>query len=186
MAVLVIPGVHAVKPLDDRATFLYGAMPTAPIVEGPVPARLEARPRDRSPLPAGVWLRFQNLGRGRYERWSAQMQIDERGGLFLVARLGTATPQGVAAPRWPKQPVQQLDGPTLADLRKSATAFAAGAVYRGHEGPADASVFVVTVALDGAEKTIIVEAHEDDFIAHLRRITHFAHSSPLPREARRR
>jgi hypothetical protein len=176
--------VGAVKPLDNTDEFLMGAfrMPETPPVEGPIPARLQspdALPRDRCALTKGVWLRFQNFGAERYKGWSAQMQIDDQGNIYLVSHLGDATPDKVKNPAWPARPTQKLDAATLADLKKKAAAFAAGPAYRGHEGLSYAPTFVITVAVGGVEREVIAEAYENDFIAHLRRITSFAQKTPL-------
>jgi hypothetical protein len=178
--VLATTKVGEVKPLDNIEEFMMGTfrMPSTDPVEGPIPARLSAFPRDASPLPKGVWLRFQNFGAERYKDWSVQIQIDGAGNICQVEHLGDSTPEKVKKPAWPAKPGQKLDATTLADLRKTATAFAAGPAYRGHEGLSYAPTFVVTVRLDGGEKEIILEGFENDFIAHLRRITSFVHSTP--------
>jgi hypothetical protein len=184
-SMLVTHDVGAVKPLDNTAEFLVGPfrMPTNPPVEGPLPARLQSLPHDRGALPKGVWLRFENFGADRYKGWSAQMQIDDQGNIFLVTHLGDATPEKITAPSWPAKPTQKLDAATLADLRKTAAAFAAGPAYRGHAGLTYAPVFVVTIDLDGAKQEIVLEGYENDFIQHLRRITQFAHATPLDGKA---
>ena len=153
-------------------------MPAKAPVEGLIPARLSTLPRDPSPLPKAVWLRFQNFGADRYKGWSVQMQIDDAGNIFQVEHLGDSTPDKVKKPAWPAKAQQKLDATTLADLRKTATAFAAGPVYRGHEGLSYAPTFVVTIRVDGGEKEIILEGFENDFVAHLRGITSFVHSTP--------
>lgn len=174
------PEVRQSTPLDNVEEFLRGTfrMPANAPVEGPVPARLSTLPRDPSPLPKATWLRFQNFGADRYKGWSVQMQIDDAGNLRQVEHLGDATPDKIEKPAWPVKPPQKLDATTLADLRKAATAFAAGPAYRGHEGLSYAPTFVVTILLDGAEKEIILEGFEDDFVAQLRRITSFVHATP--------
>lgn len=178
--VLATPKVGEVKPLDNTEEFLMGTfrMPAKAPVEGPIPARLSTLPRDQSPLPKGAWLRFQNFGADRYKGWSVQMQIDDAGNICQIEHLGDSTPDKVKKPAWPAKLRQKLDATTLADLRKTATAFAAGPAYRGHEGLSYAPTFVVTVRVDGGEKEIILEGFENDFIAHLRRITSFVHSTP--------
>lgn len=186
--VLAIPKVGEVTPLDNTQEFMMGTfrVPATAPVEGPIPARLSALPRDASPLPKGVWLRFQNFGAERYEGWSVQMQIDDAGNICQVEHLGDSTPAKVKKPAWPAKPQQKLDATTLASLRKAAVAFAAGAAYRGHEGLSYAPTFVVTVRLDGGEKEIVLEGFENDFIAHLRRITSFVHSTPMTDKAKPR
>lgn len=172
-------------PLDNIQEFLMGTfrMPAKAPVEGPIPARLSALPRDASPLPKGVWLRFQNFGAERYKGWSVQMQIDDAGNIWQVEHLGDSTPEKVKKPAWPAKPRQELDATTLADLRKTATAFAAGPAYRGHEGLSYAPTFVVTVRIDGGEKEMLLEGFENDFIARLRGITSFVHSTPTSDKA---
>jgi hypothetical protein len=152
-------------------------------VEGPIPDRLKALPRDQSALPKGVWLRFQNLGVDRYKDWSADMQIDDQGSIFLIARLGDSTADKVKKPVWPARPQQKLDAGLLAQMRKEAAAFAAGPPYRGHPGLSYAPIFVVTVHCDGGDKEIMVEGLEDDVIGRLRRTTMFAHATPLDSKA---
>lgn len=179
------PNVGGVVPLDNVQEFLMGTfrMPAKAPVEGPIPARLTTLPRDRSPLPKAAWLRFQSFGADRYKGWSVQMQIDDTGNISQVEHLGDSTPDKVKKPVWPVKPQQKLDATTLADLRKAATAFAAGPAYRGHEGLSYAPTFVITVRVDGGETEIILEGFENDFIAHLRRITSFVHSTPVGDEA---
>lgn len=190
VGVLAIPKVGEVKPLSNTEEFLMGTfrMPAKAPVEGPIPDRLNALSRDQCALPKGTWLRFQNFGADRYKDWSAQMQIDDQGNIYLVTHLGdatsdNATPDKVKKPAWPAKPQQKLDTATLAELRKAAAAFAAGPAYRGHEGLSYAPTFVVTVYLDSGDKEIILEGFENDFISHLRRITSFAHATPLGSKA---
>ncbi len=173
-------------PLDDVQEFLFGTfrMPAKAPALGPVPARLSTLPRDPSPLPKAAWLRFQSFGAERYKDWSVQTEIDDAGDIRQVEHLGDATPDKVKKPAWPVKPRQKLDAKTLADLRKAATAFAAGPAYRGHEGLSYAPTFVVTVRIDGGEKEMFLEGFEDDFIARLRRITSFVHATPAGDEAK--
>jgi len=179
---LVTHDVGAVQPLDNTEEFLIGAfrMSATPPAQGTVPARLAALPHDGCVLDKGTWLRFENFGADRYKGWSAQMQIDDQGNIYLVTNLGDATADKVKNPSWPAKPTQKLDGKTLEELHKAAIAFAAGPSYRGHEGLAYPPTFVIRVALDKGEKEIALEGYEDDFVARLRRITSFAHSTPLP------
>jgi hypothetical protein len=172
--------VAAVQPLDNTQEFMLGAfrMPSTPPTTGPVPARLEALPRDRCALPKGVWLRFQNFGAERYKDWSAQMQIDDQGNIFLITHLGDSTADKVKRPSWPDAPTQKLDAATLAQLRKDAAAFATGQPYRGHQGLPYAPTFVVTLH-DKTDSEIILEGYEDAFISRLRTISQFALSTPL-------
>lgn len=183
--VLATPKAGLVTPLSNTKEFMVGTfrMPTTPPVEGPIPDRLEALPRDVCTLPKAVWLRFQNFGAERYKGWSAQMQIDDQGNIYLVSHLGDATPEKVKDPSWPDKPTQKLDAATLAQLRKDAAAFAVGQPYRGHQGLSYAPTFVVTVHLDKADQEIILEGYENDFIAHLRRISLFALETPLDSKA---
>jgi len=178
---LVAHDVGAVQPLDNTEEFLIGAfrMPATPPAQGSVPARLSALPHDGCALAKGTWLRFENFGADRYKGWSAQMQIDAQGNLYLVTNLGDATAEKVKNPSWPARPTQKLDGKTLEELHKAAIAFAAGPSYRGHEGLSYAPTFVIRVATDKGDKEIVLEGYEDDFVARLRRITSFAHSTPL-------
>lgn len=178
-SLLAFPKVASVKPLNNTEEFLVGTfrVPPAPPIEGPVPDRLDAMPRDRCALPKTVWLRFENFGAERYHGWSAQMQIDDQGNIYLVTHLGDATPEKVKAPSWPDKPTQKLDPTTLSDLRKEAAALAIGPPYRGHQGLPYAPTFVVTLRIDQAEKVIVLEGYENDFISRLRRITLFAHGS---------
>jgi hypothetical protein len=178
---LLTHDVGAVKPLSNTVEFLSGPfrIPATPPVEGPIPARLQATPRVACALPDGTWLRFENFGADRYKGWSAQMQIDEHGNIFLVTHLGDATPETTKQPKWPEKPTQKLDDKTLKDLRAAAAAFAAGPPYRGHAGLAYAPTFIVRVHLDQGDKEIVLEGYEDDFISHLRRITEFAYATPL-------
>ena len=173
--------VQAVPPLNNTAEFLVGPFrtPSTPPTEGAVPARLESLAHDRCALPKGVWLRFEQFGADRYKGWSAQLQINDDGALFLVTHLGGATPEQIQKPAWPEQPTQRLDAATLAAFRKAAAALAAGPAYRGHAGLAHAPTFVVTVRGDKGEKQIVLEGVEDDFIGRLRRTTQFAHETPL-------
>lgn len=179
--VLATAEVGFVTPLDNTQEFMIGAfrMPATPPTTGPVPARLDALPRDRCPLPSGVWLRFQNFGAERYKDWSAQMQIDDQGNIFLVTHLGDATPEKIKHPSWPPAPTQKLDATTLAQLRKDAAAFAAGPPYRGHQGLSYAPTFVVTLHVGSADTEIVLEGYEDAFVSWLRRISQFALSTPL-------
>jgi len=178
---LVTHDVGAVPPLDNTSEFLVGEfrMPATPPTEGAVPARLTSRPHVPCALPRGTWLRFENFGADRYAGWSVQLQIDDQGNLYQVEHLGDAKPEAISKPVWPSKPTQKLDAKTLAGLRAEATAFAAGAAYRAHEGLSYAPTFVVTVALDATEKQIFLDGYEDAFVQHLRRITQFAHESPL-------
>ncbi len=182
---LAPPTVTQVAPLDNVQEFLRGTfrIPAKAPVEGPIPARLSTLPRDSAPLPKAVWLRFQSFGADRYKGWSVQMQIDDAGNIVQVEHLGDSTPDKVRRPAWPAKPLQKLDAATLADLRRAAAAFAAGPAYRGHEGLSYAPTFVVTVRVDGGEREIILEGLENDFVAHLRRITSFVHSTPAGDEA---
>jgi hypothetical protein len=174
------PEVRQSTPLDDVEEFLRGTfrMPAKAPTEGPIPARLTTLPRDRSPLPKATWLRFQSFGADRYKGWSVQLQIDDAGDLRQVEHLGDATRDKVEKPAWPVKPQQKLDATTLGDLRKAATAFAAGPAYRGHEGLSYAPTFVITIRLDDGPKEILLEGFENDVIAHLRRITSFVHATP--------
>lgn len=175
----------AVAPLDNKQEFLYGPfrVPDAPPEVGAVPAALAAQPMDRSPLPKGVWLRFQSFGAARYQRWSAQMQIDDAGDIYLVTHLGDSDADKVQRPCWPARPSQKLDAATLADLRKSLQGYAAGPAYKGRAGLDYAPLFVLTVrGADGAEHQTILKGYEDDVIAHLRRISHYALVTPLPQQ----
>lgn len=166
-----------VAPLDNREEFLYGPLRAAegPPREGAIPGRLEALPFDRSPLPDGIWLRFQNLGGGRYQHWSAQMQIGDEGNLYLVAHFGDATADKTRHPAWPAAPSQKLDRKTLEAVRRKALAFIEGPPYRGHEGLPHAPVFLITVKeANGKERSAIAEGWEEECISHLRRISAFA------------
>lgn len=168
--VLAAHDVGAVTPLNNNDEFLMGAfrMPTTPPKEGAVPARLAAH--DAAALPKGTWLRFEICGADRYKGWSAQMQIDDDGGITLVTHFGDAKPETKA---------QQLDAKTLADLRAEVGKLASGPAYRAHEGLAYAPTFYLRVAGDKGDKQLVFEAFENDAIAHLRRIASFANSTPL-------
>lgn len=179
--VIATPKAGSVRPLDNTEEFLVGEfyMPEKPLVEGPIPARLSALPRDQSALPKGVWLRFQNLGVERYKDWSAQMQIDDQGNIYLVTHLGDSTADKLKKPAWPAKPQQKLDAATLAETRKEAVAFTTGPAYRAHGGLSYAPIFVVTIHCDSGDKEFFVEGYENDFIGRLRRTTIFAHATPL-------
>jgi hypothetical protein len=179
--------VKAMKPLDNIEEFMAGPfrMPATAVAEGPIPDRLAALPRDRSALPQGVWLQFQNFGSERYRNWSTQMRIDEEGKVYLVSHLGDATSAKVEHPAWQKWPTQELDAGSLAALRQAAAAFAAGPAFRGYEGLSHAPVFVLTVNMNGSEQDFFIEGYENEFVRKLRSITYRAQVTPLGRSKRK-
>lgn len=178
---LIYGEVMAVAPLNRTQEFMYGPfrMPDGPPHEGSLPERLVKLPRDRSPLGDKIWLRFQMFGGSAHPGHAAQMQLSDEGNIFLVAQLGTATAASVEHPAWSTRPCQLLDAAVLARLHEESKQLPAQAFYRGHEGLPYAPTFVITIKHTTGEREVVYEAYEDDFVRHLRRIAHFALTSPL-------
>ena len=179
---VLVCALDTMKPLSKTEEFMLGELhlPNKAAEEEAVPERLNGLARDRSPLPDGIWLRFQNFGAQAFKNYSAQMQIDHKGNLYVAAYLGNATTELRIRPEWPRNPSQKITPSVLRDIRQKATALLRlTPTYRGDPGMAHVPIFVITVKIDDREREFIFEGYENEFVKHLRRISYFAYSTRL-------
>jgi hypothetical protein len=131
--------------------------------------------RDTSPLPDGVWLRFQAINRGKDPSYNYRWQLHEDGRWFNAWHSGdTSDWQTPFDTPLPDQPTAELPATLLHQIREQLllAQFMTQPPFQQDKTVEDGSYYVVTAQRDGQTHEVIYNAVSPLPVPFLEKIVH--------------
>jgi len=131
--------------------------------------------RDTSPLPEGIWLRFQAINRGKDPSYNYRWQLHEDGRWFNAWHSGdTSDWQTPFDTPLPDQPTAELPATLMHQIREqlSLAQFMTQPPFQQDKTVEDGSYYIVTAQSDGQTHEVIYNAVSPPPVPFLEKIVH--------------